>query len=425
MQNGTADWFVNQAAADKGKDKGSIAPYCEDVGQCCNLPEILKGVKEVTCSASTCTIGSIACTYNSDCTTGICNADSDAIPGGQPGICGACGDNGWTGCNSNKGDAATTGSDYYCCKNKYCDISSGSTTGTCTVCTDAGSSCTNAYQCSLGNYCDSTTNVCTACGLEGSTCSTENVCCNGNSCYEGICYSNADDASCVTDSTCTSYYCDMPTGSTSGTCTACLAVGDSCPSTNGCCSGSTCDANSSGDYICYDTGNNSTCITNSTCESGYCDPTSDTCQTACLAIDEVCTDSGDACCTGTSCLTNSSTGISSCQTCGNSGYSCPNGSTDCCTGFICTNGYCASSCIDIGDACTDGSSDCCSGSSCFSGTCLCSSSGCACDSTDPSSCTSGMCTDGWCACYNISQACTADTQCCSADCDTISGTCKN
>ena len=177
------------------------------------------------------------------------------------------------------------------------------------------------------------------CAPQGQSCSTE-ACCSGLIC-------NAQ-----------SKICEQPIN--------CGNEGNSC-ATVACCQGQNLTCNSATliceppPVICMDLGES--CATNRCCGSLVCN-TSQVCEPppACLPEGSLCL-AGSNCCS----LSCSSGRCSRGLPCTTAGGSCAT-SGSCCTGLGCSSGQCVSqSCQGATDSCTDGA--CCSGMSCTTGKC--------------------------------------------------------
>lgn len=320
----------------KDGSKGSLTPYCENDGQCCNCYDGHCGDQgQVVCNNGLCTI----LTPNSDVT--------------QTGL-GA------------SGAQCTTSSD---CSSNLC------INGTCSCGSGNGCSCHTGSTCATG-IC--TNNICVEpCIASGGTCSTTTDCCAGYTCTSGICSNN--NVTCSANSDCTSGICD------NNLCQSCGVTGWSgCTYDSQCCTGNNCV---SGICSCSSTG--CACGTdNSNCQSGVCD--NGVCAASCLVSGAQCSDSGQ-CCDGTTCMeSNNNQSISYCVACGNEKYTC-SANSDCCSN-ICVNGIC--SCNTNGCACTEGSS--CETGVCTNGVCNCINDNQAC--TSNVECCSNYCNaNGKCA----------------------------
>lgn len=191
--------------------------------------------------------------------------------------------------------------------------------------------------------------ACETCAPKGNACTSASQCCTGQ-CLAGVCATAcvAETGSCtVTADCCTGLACDVPPGSTGGTCrtsATCADTGQTCGSNADCCNHDPADPSSE------------------ICDEGTCAAPAPVCS----GIAQLCTVSSGVndCCAGLQCLTTSNTTLVPC------------GEED--VGCFCDTGACR----ELGTSCSSNQPCCSGGLYCVKD----ANPGQLCDDTTPCSC---------------------------------------
>jgi hypothetical protein len=175
-----------------------------------------------------------------------------------------------------------------------------------TPCGGAGQSCCNNKSCSFGKLCSG--DLCSiSCGSSGKACCSGNACGSDMTCSAGLCQScGGSGQPCCSSNTCKGpgLVCK------SGSCSACGGLGQACCAGSVCgsgakCSGGLCQACGGAGQPCC---GGSLCFGGNSCQNGSCTTPAAQCEpwgNSCSSSQE--------CCSGTSCLTTSSGNKECCQ----------------------------------------------------------------------------------------------------------------
>ena len=250
---------VTCAGADAGAGRCDNGQSCNPTGNICGAPVLPDG-GHINASQNCC----------NDFSAGkdVCKLDSSGIPRCFGGASASCptGYTGEAGCCIAAGQECQFKDQ--CCGGAPCvPGQDGKLVCTVASCTPVGSACTSSTQCCSGTDCRPTTSgglACQnpapdagtggdagtpdagSCQSNGALCNTNSECCS-NRCLEGACQPPANcqpsGAVCTTTADCCSgYSCNIPPGSSSGTCqtSSCTGPGQACTTTSQCCSPTSC-----------------------------------------------------------------------------------------------------------------------------------------------------------------------------------------
>ncbi len=334
---------VTSAWVSQGSYRGMPAPTCEggttcrSAGQSCSATSLCCG--GTTCTGGTCVTNPVcpagtyaiwtcntARTSRRRCIDGVdqtepCPYGCESRPTGTDDVC-----TGGPTCASS-GQSCSTSTP--CCSGLTCN---GGTCGTAPTCASSGQSCSTSTPCCSGLTCNGgTCGTAPTCAMSGQSCSSSAPCCSGLTCNSGTCGTaptcpsgtypiwtcNAARTArrrCIggidqTESCANG--CDVRPVGTDDVCApppaTCSASGQSCSSSNPCCTGLVC--------------------TSGTCAAA---PT-------CSAVGQSCA-AASPCCNGLTCNGGS---CAETPTCSGSGQTCATASA-CCTGLTCNGGVCGS-----------------------------------------------------------------------------------